>query len=214
LIAGKYYRRILAPLVRSDVSIGKTYRRAPPRDGVPALLRREPSGVAAQRAPARDIREGLEAAGVQPGIEESQRGLAGGDQGVVHEGDDGAGGGRRGTGAVEPEVGAVPGGHEVEALGGDVWVTAAVPVVQSVEGAVQGGDVVRHHAVLVGWPFEVIAEAAAGAEVIYGVPGDDLGAVVHGGADGGDVRAGGGEFREEGGGILAVIAEACAKVCH
>lgn len=62
-----------------------------------------------------------------------------------------------------------------------------------------------HGEVLVGGALEVAAETAAGAEVIKGIPGYDFGGEVHSGTDRGDVRAGGGEFGEEGGGLLAVV---------
>lgn len=94
-----------------------TYRSPPSRDRIPALLRRETRRVAPDRTAARDVREGEVANGVEPRVQEAQRRSALGDQRIVNEGEDGARGGCSGAGAVEPRVGTVPGGDEVEALG-------------------------------------------------------------------------------------------------
>jgi hypothetical protein len=95
-------------------------------------------------------------------------------------------------------------------LSGDVRVCATIGIVQAGEGTVERGDVLGHDGILVGGAGEVGGEAAAGGEGVDGVEGDDLGGVVHGGPDGGDVWAAGGEFGEEGGCVFAVIGEAAA----
>ena len=108
--------------------IWKTHRCTPSCNRIPALCRREPIRAAADRAATCDICKGLEASSIQPGIEESQRGLAARDQEIVDKGDDRAGGGRRRAGPVEPDLSAIPRRDEVETLCGNVGICAALGV--------------------------------------------------------------------------------------
>lgn len=188
----------------------KTHRRAPSTNRIPALLRREPSRIAPNRRPTCDIRECLEPTGVQPGVEEPQRGFAGRNKRVVDECDDCAGSGGRAARPVKQDISAIPSDDVVKALGGDVRVRAAVGVEQALERAFERGDVLGDDGVLVPGAREVGGEAAAGREAVFGIEGDDLGGVVHGCADGGYVGTCGGEFGEEGGGVFAVVGDATA----
>lgn len=64
--------------------------------------------------------------GVEPRVEETERGLAGGEACVVDEGDDTGSKRAGGTGAGDSGQGVVPVEGEVETLGGDVGVATAV----------------------------------------------------------------------------------------
>jgi hypothetical protein len=61
-------------------------------------------------------------------------------------------------------------------------------------------------------PALCLEATVAEGELVDGVEGDDLWGVVHGCANGGGLWAGGGELGQEGGCVLAVVAEAAAVV--
>lgn len=91
---------------------------------------------AAGRAAVDDVVQGVSARAVDPGVQEPERWQTGGQPRVVEEGDYGGEGGRRGGGAAELEVefgrpavlvdDVVP-----DALGGHVWESSTVGIVQA-----------------------------------------------------------------------------------
>ena len=80
----------IAPGRRQRIGLQLRQIRCPEtRHSIPTNLRREPAGIASNRRPARDIRQGLVRTTVDPRVEEAEWRLALGDQGVVDECDDG-----------------------------------------------------------------------------------------------------------------------------
>ena len=81
----------------------------------------------------------------------------------------------------------------------DIRKPAAVGVVQPLPSVAELGEVLADGGVLVARPRPGVAEAAAGKVDGF------LGLDVQGAADGGDVRAGGGEDGKEAGRVFAVV---------
>ena len=160
-------------------------------DGVPALLGGEAVGVAAGVGAGRDVVERGLAGRVEEGVEEPEGALARCDEAVVEERDDGRErGGRRGRAGDALDV-AVDDDFEVDALRGDVGVRAAGLVEFALVRLAERGEVAADGGALVVGDREVVREAAGG-EVGRGLGADALRR-----ADGGHVRAAGGEGGDE-----------------
>lgn len=141
---------------------------------------------------------------IQPGVQESQRLLAGLDAGVVEQTDDSGEGGRGRRGAADLDDAALGNYTKVSPLGGDVGETASGWVVQVLEGASYAGEIRGHGRLLVLRGREHVREPARRE-------GDGgLGLDSDRAADRCHVRAGGGEDGEEPCGVLAVISLASA----
>ena len=178
-----------------------TYRSTPASDSIPALLGREAVGLAAVRGADGDVGEGLVGLAVEPGVEETERLLALGEQSIVDESNDSGEVGAGGGSATNGPNGAGPDDHIVVTLGSDIGVGAAGLVVEAVVLAVKALHVLVDGLLLVVGGGEVVGEASAGSEALD----SSLGVEVGGAADGGDPRAAGGEVREELGGVLAIV---------
>lgn len=166
-----------------------------PGDRIPALSSRESLGATAIWRSLGDVRQPLIPLLIQPGVQESKRRLARGNQGVIDEGDDARSQRGAGAGAADGALGAVPKVCKVEALGRDVWVATALFVVQTVVLTGKTIDVCLGHLLLVVRRSEIVAETTTRRPVAVmdairasklRTPGDDLRGEFLGGADGSD----------------------------
>lgn len=106
-------------------------RGAQTSDGIPAAGSRETISVAARVATRGNVVEAGASLAVQPGVEETQRSLALGQEVVVEQSNNGSKRGRSSTGAADVLVVASDDSLEVLSLGGNIRDTTSLGVVQS-----------------------------------------------------------------------------------
>ena len=191
-----------------------TYWSTEPSNSIPASQRREASGVTTDGTSRQDISEGRVALRVEPRVQESKHGLAGGEERVVDKSDDSGCGGCRGTGSVEEHVLAIIGDDVAVALRGDIGIGASGLVVETGKLVADFGQVVGHDGILVCRAGEVVAETTATCIAVLRIVGDDFGVDVLGASDRGHVWAAVGKTGEECARVLAVVAEASSVGTH
>jgi hypothetical protein len=103
-----------------------SHRSAESGAGIPALRDGEAISAARRDVAPDDVGEGRVGLGVDPRVQEAQRGLTGADAGVVDERDDTGGQRRRRAGAGDRAQRVVPEESEVETLCRDIGVSAAL----------------------------------------------------------------------------------------